>query len=80
MGATSGSVRFDCKAFDTGSEEIAGPHPDSGTSIPCDDAGGRGSGWQLQTSPQSGQFMKASLLKSYPFVGSVQPERKERES
>jgi hypothetical protein len=80
MCATSGSVGFDCKAFDTGREGIAGRDPDSGTGIHCDDAGGRGSGWQLQTSPQSGQFMKASLLKSYQFVGSVQPERKERES
>jgi hypothetical protein len=80
MCATPGSVRFDSKAFDTSTEGIAGRDPDSGTGIHCDDAGGRGSGWQLQTSPQSGQFMKASLLKSYQFGRSVQPERKERES
>ena len=54
--------------------------PDSTSGLHCDEAGGRGSNGQRQTSPHSGQFMKTSLLKSYQFAPGGQPEGRQRES
>jgi hypothetical protein len=61
--ATSGSIHVISAAAandDPGPESAAGVHRDTGA--------GRDSGWQRQTSPHCGQFMKANLLKSHQFA------------